>query len=687
MTWEETNQPDPAAGDRSPETADVQPVPTENGTNANGQESPKPMTDESTLSHALAKDDHEEKGLAQHGPDSRDVHDVGWNDKRNLEEPLIGGIDNEEFWMLVRRFNQQIRHVKTVENADPGTLDLNISDQEEFSPDKLRANIERLYMTVITGLLAAVKHVTRLRSWRERWRTACFCTAYFIAWMFDFLVPLFLLTLIILITVPKSRQILFPPAPIALVDTKTGGVQKPKSGTLGSYDSTTGAPENHKGEAVEQEARNFVNGINSAVLVTATGKHPQDEPKQGESALSGAVPDPTALAVKAADAKTRADGSKPNTEYDKTKASTEQMIWTKMRPIMRGIEDAADIWERCANALSPIPPFPANKYRLRLAALIAPLCGISLFVTSYMFMKGVTFGIGFGLFGDPIIQRLLAWLNKKQPEEEDTPHSTIMNDVPTNAQLTITLLRIGEASRTPLPPPPRIDEAPPEHSADVTKENLRAERPLNVTDGELDTTVGHAPQTNNETGDPDIDSTKKEKHGKVGSKIVGLFRVMTRGVVNAGIGADSVRATTGSRPAKDRLGVVYPLGAKAACGPVSFKARYEGKKGQVYITTRATIPCLAFCPDRAAEKVSLEEKADLHPVWSVAVADITELNKIGGYEWKTELVVGWSLDTEVRDDLEIKTRQGETYKITALPQRDELFNRLVAMGGQRWEAL
>lgn len=32
----------------------------------------------------------------------------------------------------------------------PGNLDLNIADEEEFSPDKLRANVERLYMTVVS---------------------------------------------------------------------------------------------------------------------------------------------------------------------------------------------------------------------------------------------------------------------------------------------------------------------------------------------------------------------------------------------------------------------------------------------------------------------------------------------------------------------------------------------------------
>jgi hypothetical protein len=76
--------------------------------------------------------------------------------------------------------------------------------------------------------------------------------AYFIAWLLDLITPLFIITLITLIVYPPSRGFLFPPAPIALVDSKTGGVQKPKAGVLGSYESATGAPENHKGEAVEQ---------------------------------------------------------------------------------------------------------------------------------------------------------------------------------------------------------------------------------------------------------------------------------------------------------------------------------------------------------------------------------------------------------------------------------------------------
>jgi hypothetical protein len=67
------------------------------------------------------------------------------------------------------------------------------------------------------------------------------------------------------------------------------------------------------------------------------------------------------------------------------------------------------------SALSPIPPFPENTYRLRLAGLVAPMFVVSLFVTSYMFVKGVTFGIGFGFFGDPIISRSIDWLNRAYP--------------------------------------------------------------------------------------------------------------------------------------------------------------------------------------------------------------------------------------------------------------------------------
>jgi hypothetical protein len=66
-------------------------------------------------------------------------------------------------------------HVKECPYQLPGKLDLNIADEEEFSPDKLRANLERLYLTVGLSVISIVKHVARLRSWRETRRTSVFC--------------------------------------------------------------------------------------------------------------------------------------------------------------------------------------------------------------------------------------------------------------------------------------------------------------------------------------------------------------------------------------------------------------------------------------------------------------------------------------------------------------------------------
>ncbi|KAK1757043.1 hypothetical protein QBC47DRAFT_443784 [Echria macrotheca] len=673
-------------GDSGPGTGlkDLVPLPAANPNQPdpnNGQDS--------SLSHQLARDDHEEKGHAQLEADT-EVQDLGWNEpKQEIAAPLVGGIGNEELWMLIRRFDKQIYSVKETTYPVPGGLDLNVADEEEFSPDKLRANIERFYMTVGVGILAAIKHIARLRSWRETRRTSICAAAYFTAWLFDFIVPLLTAVLIALIVYPPAREFLFPPAPVALVDPRTGGVQKPKAGVLGSHDSVTGAPENHKGEAVEQEASNFVDGIASVALSSAAGKHPEGDP-DSDSDAAGAAPDPTALAMGVADANGKSAGKKPGAKHDKTKVPMETAMWTKMRPIMHTLGDVTDGWERVANALSPTPPFPRDTHRMRLAAVIVPVLGMSLFVTSYMFMKGVTFGVGFGFFGDPVISRGLDWLNRTIPDWKKLLElrNTLFKGVPTNAQLTITLLRIGEANKAPLPPPPRVDETPPNEPAALTDDHLRAtgaEPPLNATDAELDKAIQHDPNTAHQTG-ADINSAKAAHHGKKGGRLLGFFRGITKGGVETAIGTDKLRAKAGSHHARDRLGVVPQVHEVPISGPVEFKARYEGKQGNVVLSTAATAPTLAFSSRETKEKIGGETREDLHPLWSVAVSDIVEVKKIGGYGWKARLVVGWSLEREIKDGLEIRTEAGETYKITAVPLRNELFNRLIAMGPQKWEA-
>lgn len=588
-------------------------------------------------------------------------------------------------------------HVKEYPYPVPGNLDLNIADEEEFSPDKLRANLERLYMTVGIGMMAFVKHIVRLRSWRESKRTAAFCAAYSLAWLLDMIIPLLSLTMIVLIVYPPSRDLLFPPAPIALVSTNTGGVQKPKAGVLGSTDSATGAPENHKGEAVEAEASNFVNSIASVALSSASGKHPQNDPPSVDGEKGDApnerVPDPTAMAVSASNARVSASGGTVAATHDKTKVPMETAMWNKMRPLMHGLADVADTWERFGNALSPTPPFPHDLYRLRLAAVLVPMLASSFFITNYMVVKGLTFGIGFGFFGDPVIWRGLEWLNTHFPKWQKLLElrNTLLKGVPTNAQLTITLLRIGEANKAPLPPAPTSNEAPPNEPVDITDEHLRAvgsDWPLNATDEELKEAMQHDPHTAHETTGSDVDAAKSKQHGRKGSKLLSMFKAGVKGSVETALGADRLKAKAGSSTAKNRLGVIPSSRENNLTGPVDFKCRYHGKRGHAYISTRATIPCVSFSMDKGISKDGTADKGDeeLHPIWSIAVADIKELKKVGGLGWKAKLVVGWALDREVADGLEIVDKQGSSWVLTAMVLRDELFNRLVAMGGQKWEA-
>lgn len=159
--------------------------------------------------------------------------------------------------------------------------------------------------------------------------------------------PTLLITLMALLVSPRARNILFPPAPLALVDYETGGVSKPRAGLLASTDSATGAPENVKGEAIENEASNFVTGIAAIVMNVLTDEDPQHNNGQKGGGMTDALPPPNTLATKVATAKDKASGvDRPS--QDKTKVPMEKVMWSKMRPLMHQMCVVSDTWERCA---------------------------------------------------------------------------------------------------------------------------------------------------------------------------------------------------------------------------------------------------------------------------------------------------------------------------------------------------
>lgn len=235
-------------------------------------------------------------------------------------------------------------------NAPLQNLDLIRSGDDEFSPEKLRTTLERFYTTVFIGLTGLVKQVARLRSWKEPRRTAIFCAVYTVAWLLDQLIPALLTTLFALIVYPPCRPILFPPAPLALVDKSTGGVQKPMAGVLGSHDSMTGAPENFKGEAAEQEASNLVSDVATVAVGSAVGKNDQAVPEGAP--LEESVPDATDIVASSADARSAAKGGIPADSHDKTRQPMKQSVLDAANMSMQVISDITDTYEKFGKYVS-----------------------------------------------------------------------------------------------------------------------------------------------------------------------------------------------------------------------------------------------------------------------------------------------------------------------------------------------
>ncbi|CAI7664546.1 unnamed protein product [Penicillium glandicola] len=635
-----------------------------------------------TESHVLSQVEQDEKGLSQKAGDTAEITDLGWGESPDaIEEPLVAGLSNEDLWMLIRRFDKQVYRVKAIPDAPVQKLDLTRKDDDEFSPDKLRATLERFYITVIVGLTSCIKHIARLRSWKEPRRTAAFCTVYVLSWLLDLLVPTMLASLIALVIYPPCRSFMFPPAPIPLVNKDTGGVQKPKAGILGSGDNITGAPENFKGQTAEQEASNLVAGVASVAVGSAVGKHDQGVPD--DAPLEEDVPDAMDIVANTADAQSAAHGKVPTDSHDKTRQPMKESVMDAANYSMQVIGDITDTYEKLGNALSATAPFPRLSPRLRLVTVLGPVCLVSILMSCYVFMKLSTLLIGLAFFGDPVIRRGIGYMNRRLPGWQKLLQlqNSLLKGIPTNAQLAITLLRIGEANAAPIPPPPTSQDKVPSRPASLNQEELT----LGATDEEIKQAALVKPDDHAQ----ETQASSEKSHKKtLGSSIVGFFRGTTASGVESKRGIDRLRAAIGSHNAKNRVGVLRTRGKRIRpCGPVAFDARCNGKRGTAIIDSTKEPPLLYFTTDTPQNgDAQLENRKAESVLFTMPVTDIQEMRKIGGMGWKGKLVVGWSLGgKEVVDGLTITGKKpGQLYQLTAMATRNQLFNRLVAIDGQVW---
>lgn len=116
--------------------------------------------------------------------------------------------------------------------------------------------------------------------------------------------------------------------------------------------------------------------------------------------------------------------------------------------------DFVDTWERVGNAISPTPLFQSRHSQLRLASLFVPFVLISVCFSRNTIFRCLEILAGIAFFGDPLFRETRAFLDRRRPGwlESVKLRNTFLRDVPTNAQLAITILRAGEQNKAPLQP-------------------------------------------------------------------------------------------------------------------------------------------------------------------------------------------------------------------------------------------
>lgn len=263
----------------------------------------------------------------------------------------------------------------------------------------------------------------------------------------------------------------------------------------------------------------------------------------------------------------------------------------------------------------------------------------------------------------------------------------VFRGIPTDSQLTIALLRNGERNNTPLPPSPEPKGPPLDEPHVLDGDDLSAstgDRPVGASPEEIRKAVQEEPGVVRDTGGDDHEYPDHETGGKRRGKLLGVVKPVVEAAARTVIGVNKIRAKSGTVSAKNRVGAASTREKPSIAGPVEFTCRWQGEKGFAYLTTDTSSPCLCFSR-RSTGDSDGSGYHEIHPTWTIPVKDITTLNKYSGYGAKAKLLAGWALEAEIIDGMEIVDSGGKSRLLTAMARRDQLFNRLCAIGDQKWE--
>ncbi|KAI9639865.1 uncharacterized protein MKK02DRAFT_18941 [Dioszegia hungarica] len=649
---------------------------------------------------------------------------------------IVKGVEDDRLYAMLRRFDVDITHVLHPASKLPSTepdLRISLLPNLPSHSEVIKSNLERLIAAVGPSSVRGAREMGRLMSWspEERARTASYALSYFICWAFGYAVVGVFVFGAVVMCFPMTRRMLFPPIPPAPYTPPSATDptnQKGDESLLGTTDSA--AAHRSKAEQAEEqafEARSILQAFTTRLVFDGSKKGRNAGNAQvGEKVLdtsdseSDDADDSDVLAPAG-----NADGSKPHgqgeesadiviggekikhdskkTEKQKKKAAQaaakkkrDELVSKMTKGTQDGLGAAADMIERLTNALSPPTCYPDRLARFKMAgAFLIPPALLFHFVPAWVFGRAATFLFGVGMFAQPVLIRVgkevVARLPPNWQELVDIRNS-ILSGVPTDAQLTLHLLRVAESLDNPLP---RAPAAPLEGSP---KEAIKDTSPEKVTEDD-DAEIEQAINEGSKAEEIMVKAKVKTK-----SHVLGAFKGIGKKMAGfrGDVAVDGEQKVVSSSLRCNRIGAkidktVFQGGAEDTGEIDSFPAKLNGTSGYIILESRNDI-----LPAPQVSFVAASGTGKEHFVWPID--DIVEIKK--SHVTATRLALGWVSGAEIEGlglTIRFKTRKqliidqnktsaegrldGTTFEFTKVARREQLFVRLVSMGAQRWEVL
>jgi hypothetical protein len=175
-------------------------------------------------------------------------------------------------------------------------------------------------------------------------------------------------------------------------------------------------------------------------------------------------------------------------------------------------------------------------------------------------------------------------------------------------------------------------------------------------------------------------------------KLLKFFRRTIATAIKGHIAFDRAMAIAGSAHTKNLIGMLQQrqFGGATPFGPLKFDAKYERKRGAVVIDSSKEPPILYFTTYQSSglDDLRIESRKKGSVLFQIPVTEIKELKKTEGLGWKGKLIVELTAGSkDAADGLVIGGDElGQTYHLTGMRSRNQLFNRLIAIDAQFWES-